>query len=352
MRVPVSDMATLPFAIEHQHLAVALLEVTTPLVVYLHYRPTRNPLIKKAVMHLYYFFQACSVLSLLYWWAGCPVSPARFSETAEIFAQNLGFVEQSQWAATAWAAEGTMLAIIRGGATLNRWDQDSDMWLAVDGTDGDAALSTLKELEAQVVKYQQERGSKYNVRSVPERWLIQVYGPNGGHGDLWLWQRHVHNGHKVLYNPDFTYAGLRFPDGPPGGQRYPEEWILPTSKIDWNGLSVPVAHNPPAMLASQYGPSFMTPYLNQLQCQENFATKVHPSPWFFISTGAVVAYTIWGGIVAGAILVRAYTHAVDLWAHGESGWEWLLDAVLFQIRVRRKLSACLSTTPSVSTTLV
>ena len=111
----------------------------------------------------------------------------------------------------------------------------------------------------------------------PERWLLQVYGDMAGHGDIWFWQ--MSDDEATVYNPDFTFADLK--SSQPQGYKHPTSWILPTKRMQWNGLDIPIAHDVDRVLENQFGSNFRVPYKNRLQCVENLYSKVYPDIRFF-----------------------------------------------------------------------
>eukprot|EP00658_Telonema_sp_P-2_P036003 TRINITY_DN26106_c0_g1_i1.p1 TRINITY_DN26106_c0_g1~~TRINITY_DN26106_c0_g1_i1.p1 ORF type:complete len:424 (+),score=77.90 TRINITY_DN26106_c0_g1_i1:73-1272(+) len=243
-----------------------------------HKRPTR--LHKPYLMWFYGATLGLGISLEHYWQVLCPVAAVRFADTIDIFQHNVNFLSHTEWDTRAFVAEGTMLAVARKGKHLNIWDQDTDIFVAVDAATETDVLTTLDQMRTQLEAYYQnlELAAPVKVVMEPQRWLLQVHGANKGHGDIWLWQRAIHQGQKVIYGPDFTYASLRVPEG---GYRHLESTVLPIQYIYWNGVRLPVAQDAHAMLKNQYGDGYMVPYRNRLQCMENFGDKLYPSALFF-----------------------------------------------------------------------
>eukprot|EP01062_Namystynia_karyoxenos_P066635 TRINITY_DN60541_c0_g1_i1.p1 TRINITY_DN60541_c0_g1~~TRINITY_DN60541_c0_g1_i1.p1 ORF type:complete len:654 (+),score=232.74 TRINITY_DN60541_c0_g1_i1:72-1964(+) len=210
-----------------------------------------------------------------YWYEGCPVSPERFDSTVAIFRRNLGFfqAQPAAWreAHPHWVAEGSLLAVVRDNPNLNRWDQDSDVFMIYDPVEDD------HEAEQLLAKLRAFHGSDYSVQYNPARRFIQVVHSSGGHGDIWLWQRFKRDtdSQGMLYNPDFTFSSFRATPN-----FIIEDWVVPTRTRKWpppggdmQPFDLPVPKMHPKVLADQYGPGYMTPYRNRLQCVENFGTK-------------------------------------------------------------------------------
>jgi len=254
----------------------------------------------------------CAIVLEHYWALQCPVAPARFHDMTRIFQLNVAFLE-SHYPGRAYVAEGTMLAVARGNNQLNIWDQDSDMFLVIDAAKEDpesaAKTQTDREAASLVEKlnrfYDGKPGGPYTIVYEPDRWLVQVHGPDHGHGDIWLWQKQHYEGLPVIFNPDFTFEGLRTPTG---GKRHPEEWVLPVTKMTWNGVTLPVANQYSKTLENQYGGSFMVPYRNRLQCVENLGTKVFPSALFFLYVGEIVM-----GALGVPVVLLKYTRKLPTW---------------------------------------
>jgi len=56
---------------------------------------------------------------------------------------------------------------------------------------------------------------------------------------------------------------------------------LPTKRMQWNGLNIPIAQDVDRVLENQFGSNFRVPYKNRLQCVENLYSKVYPDIRFF-----------------------------------------------------------------------
>jgi len=282
------------FNLQEWNVFLLLNGLLTPLTIYLMRRGSTcmpksigkssntNAVVVLAVIMLQGALLGCTLILEHYWSVECPVALSRFQDMTAVFQSNLAFLGASQWASRAFVAEGSMLSVVRGNKKLNIWDQDSDIFLALDGSDSKnaadnhaLALRQLHKLKAELETYYHTSGgfdTKYQVKIHPERWLAQVYGPNAGHGDIWIWQRQMRDGIAVIYNPDFTYdsfENIQF-----------ETSILPIRTHNWNGVIIPVANDFHKMLARQYGSSYTTPYRNRFQCVENLGSKLFPSILF------------------------------------------------------------------------
>ena len=149
----------------------------------------------------------------------------------------------------------------------------TDIFLVVNEDEDVAQVG--KQVEQALQKHYRSSGSPVSghVQFMwrPERWLLQVMGDKAGHGDIWFWQ--MSDDKETVYNPDFTFANLKQPSE---GYRHPTSWILPTKRMQWNGLSIPIAHDVDLVLQNQFGPNFRVPYKSRLQCEENLYTKVYP----------------------------------------------------------------------------
>lgn len=99
-----------------------------------------------AFIYLYSALFGCALATEHYWHLSCPVSTARFHVTTQIFQHNLAFLASSEWADTAFVAEGTMLAVVRERPNLNIWDQDSDIFVAIEAADETSVLQTLEKV--------------------------------------------------------------------------------------------------------------------------------------------------------------------------------------------------------------
>eukprot|EP01065_Artemidia_motanka_P046442 TRINITY_DN7047_c0_g1_i2.p1 TRINITY_DN7047_c0_g1~~TRINITY_DN7047_c0_g1_i2.p1 ORF type:complete len:638 (+),score=180.09 TRINITY_DN7047_c0_g1_i2:52-1914(+) len=214
----------------------------------------------------------------LYWMEGCPVADDQFQATVRIFQRNLAFFESQPagWREQHphWVAEGSLLAVVRDNPSLNRWDQDSDIFMVYDASGEDPGARFLVE------KLRAFHSAELSVNYDPARNFIQVVHPSGGHGDIWLWTKYTKGADTVvLHNPDFTFRSFRNTPN-----FLPAEWVLPTRTVKWPSntvaaqsgvgqLELPVPRFHPRVLADQYGPGYLKPYRNRLQCIENFGTK-------------------------------------------------------------------------------
>jgi len=215
-----------------------------------------------------------------YFSIACPVSPSRFNDMSHIFDLNTRFFteapEGEPWRSDpevspsktkVFVAEGTLLALIRRADRLNIWDQDTDLFLVFQSENdfslepNSYAVAVEREgsrlQKALELYYARQAGGPYKVKFSPERGFVQVYGPQSGHGDVWLWRHEVWDERPVLYNPDFTFSSLR---DPPVGNRIRAEQVLPIQSGTWRGVQVPLPRNCSEVLRNQYGDSFRKPY--------------------------------------------------------------------------------------------
>ena len=142
-----------------------------------------------------------------------------------------------------------------------------------------------------------------------ERWLLQVMGDKAGHGDIWFWQ--MSDDKQTVYNPDFTFANLKTPTE---GYRHPTSWILPTKRMQWNGLAIPIAHDVDRVLQNQFGPNFRVPYKSRLQCVENLYTKVYPEFSFYCY---VFCFPAVGALLTVLYFIRSFRRKLaKIWCLG------------------------------------
>ena len=171
-----------------------------------------------------FFTAGCAVE--VYFFAECPVRADKMASTEDILRANQQFFEQqpSEWSAKypSFLGDGTLLCVVRKYEHLMPWDQDTDYYLMYDlGMDPGA--------EMLMEKLRNFHKKQYKIVYFAERKLVQVRSDNGGHGDIWIWERKQIDGHDCLYNPDFTFDHLK-----PVPQCQPTDIMVPPNFVTWN----------------------------------------------------------------------------------------------------------------------
>ncbi|KAJ9460912.1 hypothetical protein DIPPA_21749 [Diplonema papillatum] len=206
----------------------------------------------------------------------CPVGSERREITELILRRNVQFFadQPESWrqAHPSHISDGTLLAFVRKRTSLIVWDQDTDIHFLYDLEQDPGAKELLGKLN-------ERTEPPFAVVYRPERGLIQVTHPCGAHGDIWLLQRKEINGVDCLYNLDYSYANRK-----PIPGCFGVDISLPTEARTWNLGATPLQVNIPkdlhAWLTSSFGPRYIEPYHNRIQCMENFMVHADRS-WFW-----------------------------------------------------------------------
>ena len=240
----------------------------------------------RAVLFVCLFLLFNTALLEMYYGLECPVNALRFKDTTMIFAAHTRFMESEIDAqtyariATYFVAQQTLLPIVRGKDSLNIWDQESDLFVVLKTNKVDPVWIDLFTAGLQayvypnVVIYQQHRQ------------LIQTVGLDGARGDIWIftldalpaaafgpdastYNASTYNDTEMLaiHNPDFTFSGLPVPN------YFDASWFMPTTDVYKWSMRLKLPRMPKEYLEYQYGPNFMIPHRNRMQCAENLFTK-------------------------------------------------------------------------------
>ena len=119
-------LAFLPFTVYFYCTSWSSLKRTESWSLYLR-RP--KYLVSVSLLVLQGALAGAGIATELYFALDCPVSAVRYDQMSKLFEENVRALQPGaaagQWHDRVFAAEGTMLTLVRGNQQLNIWDQDS-----------------------------------------------------------------------------------------------------------------------------------------------------------------------------------------------------------------------------------
>ena len=119
-------LAVLPFTVYLYCTSWSSLKRTESRSLYLR-RP--KYLVSAFLLVLQGALAGAGIATELYFALECPVSAERYDQMSKLFEENVKALQPGaaagQWHDRVFAAEGTMLTLVRGNQQLNIWDQDS-----------------------------------------------------------------------------------------------------------------------------------------------------------------------------------------------------------------------------------
>ncbi len=168
-----------------------------------------------------------------YWNRMCPTNPRVFEETKQILAANANFLavspEGAAYRERCWSSDGTGLFVGRNDPGIGVWEQDSDFSVVM--VEGEKVSDAFSDMKVALSKFYERAVTEGLVdgpvkfRTHDDRWLMQVMGPKGGHGDFWFWEPRTHPKYPggIVFNPDSDFATNLVPEG---GQGHLRKWCV------------------------------------------------------------------------------------------------------------------------------
>lgn len=195
------------------------------------------------------------VLLEMYYADQCPVNAVHTAYNEQILLVTLAMLKQFQIPHT--AIFGTSLQIARN-TKIAPWDHDSDWMIEKPKTQ-----TEISKLISDMTNYLKNTG-EYKIVYYAKRSLIQIKKPQylRAHADIWLFENVDDN---ILKNNDYTVAVTEMP----------YDWFFPAKEVSWDAYQTmaPMPNKFENYATAEFGPNYMTPYYNRMQCIENLVTQ-------------------------------------------------------------------------------
>eukprot|EP01083_Nonionella_stella_P278392 946698_1 len=229
-----------------------------------------------------YFF----IILEIYYMEKCPLNDeASVASTWDIFTSNVDILNEMNANFTVFA--GTLLFVLRH-SDIPPWDTDTDILLQIASTPNNNPLDFVDNFKT---KYKSKiTMANRSITYYPTRGLVQVFDlESKAFGDIWLFQNTGH----TLVNEDYTIKT----------QHIQTNLVFPSETVSWKGILVPIPRNSHIICEMEYGPDYMIPYYNRLQCLESIAVN------FRITRTRLLVWSfcwIWYNIMIFIIVTRNF----------------------------------------------